>query len=135
MLAFQTALHFSGLTGNLKMLPILQISMECPNVNLKFLRSLKEELAASDVHQNILDIGSCRLHIVSGAFKTGHDVTQWDIVVFLHSIYNLAQNVPARRPDFVSRTGSTVFPLKFCSVRWLENAEGASSAPDLGHIY
>lgn len=96
--------------------------MDGPNVNLKLLRSLKE-FAASGGTQKMLDIGSCGLHVVNGAFRTGHNVTNWHIVVFLRSIYNLFKNVPARRADYVSLTGSTLFPLKFCSVRWLENSK------------
>ncbi|KAH9383565.1 hypothetical protein HPB48_025166 [Haemaphysalis longicornis] len=54
---------------------MLQISMDGPNVNLKVSRSLKEEFAASGGSQKMLDIGSCGLHVVNGAFKSGHNVT------------------------------------------------------------
>ncbi|KAH9362625.1 hypothetical protein HPB48_001278 [Haemaphysalis longicornis] len=97
--------------------------MEGPNVNLMLLRSLKEEFAASGGSQKMLDIGSCGLHVVNGAFKLGHNVTNWHIVVFLRSIYNLFKNVPACRADYVGLTGSTLFLLKFCSVRWLQNSK------------
>ncbi|KAH8022063.1 hypothetical protein HPB51_021515 [Rhipicephalus microplus] len=50
---------------------ILQVSMDGPNVHFKFLRSLKEELRESD-ESHILDIGSCGLHAINGAYKAGH---------------------------------------------------------------
>ncbi|XP_075556329.1 uncharacterized protein LOC142588454 [Dermacentor variabilis] len=106
---------------------ILQVSMDGPNVNLRFLRSLKEELACHDSRQ-ILEIGSCGLHVVHGAFKTGHAATGWNLVVFLRSIYNLFKYVPARRADYIRITASTSFPLKFCAVRWLENSMVISRA-------
>ncbi|XP_049275212.1 uncharacterized protein LOC125759844 [Rhipicephalus sanguineus] len=61
---------------------ILQVSMDGPNVNFKFLRSLKEELRGSD-ESHILDIGSCGLHVINGAYKAGHVVSGWDLVSFL----------------------------------------------------
>ncbi|XP_065306041.1 uncharacterized protein [Dermacentor albipictus] len=61
---------------------ILQVSMDGPNVNFKFLRSVKEALNGHDSRQ-ILEIGSCGLHVVHGAFKTGHAATGWNLVVFL----------------------------------------------------
>ncbi|XP_075742493.1 uncharacterized protein LOC142796217 [Rhipicephalus microplus] len=100
---------------------ILQMSMDGPNVNFKFLRSLKEELHESD-ESHILDIGSCGLHAINGAYKAGHVASGWDLVSFLQSTYNLFKCVPARRADFVSLTGCSKFPMNFCAVRWLENS-------------
>lgn len=78
-------------------------------------------------HQ-ILDIGSCGLHVINGAYKAGHTATRWDLVTFLRSCYNLFKSVPARRADYVLMTGSKQFPMKFCSVRWLENSKVISRA-------
>lgn len=122
------AAAFKKATENIEPAKILQLSMDGPNVNLKLLKSLKQEFSASDGNQNIVDIGSCGLHVVSGAFKTGHNVTKWNTVVFLRSLYNLFKNVPARRADYVNFTGSILFPLKFCSVRWLENGKALARA-------
>ncbi|KAH8033255.1 hypothetical protein HPB51_008654 [Rhipicephalus microplus] len=78
---------------------ILQVSMDGPNV--KFLRSLKEELRESD-ESHILDIESCGLHAINGAYKADHVASSWDLVSFLRSAYNLFKCVPARHADFVS---------------------------------
>ncbi|KAH8038179.1 hypothetical protein HPB51_024710 [Rhipicephalus microplus] len=100
---------------------ILQVSMDGPNVNFKFLRSLMEELGESD-ESHILDIGSCGLHAINGAYKAGHVASGWDLVSFLRSAYNLFKCIPASRADVVSLTGCSKFPMKFCAVRWLENS-------------
>ncbi|KAH7934732.1 hypothetical protein HPB51_028902 [Rhipicephalus microplus] len=55
---------------------ILQVFMDGPNVNFKFLRSLKAELRQSD-ESHILDIGSCGLYAINGAYKAGHVHLAW----------------------------------------------------------
>ncbi|KAH8027889.1 hypothetical protein HPB51_011119 [Rhipicephalus microplus] len=57
------AAAFKKATENIEPAKILQLSMDGPNVNLKLLKSLKQEFSASDGNQNIVDIGSCGLHV------------------------------------------------------------------------
>lgn len=57
--------------------------------------------------------------------------TGWEIVHFLRAVYNLFKDTPARRAMFTEITKSTVFPLKFCAVRWLENIKVAQRALDI----
>nr|XP_054921779.1 uncharacterized protein LOC129382223 [Dermacentor andersoni] len=102
--------------------------MDGPNVNMKFLREIKQELCESNDGRQILDVGSCGLHVVNGAFKTGHAATGWQLVEFLWAMYNLFKCVPARRDEYTRITGSNIYPLKFCSVRWLENVRIISRA-------
>lgn len=122
------AAAFKKAPANIEPAKILQLSMNSRNVNLKLLKSLKQEFSASDGNQNIVDFGSCGLHVVSGAFKTGHNVTKWNTGVFLRSMYNLFKNVPTRQADYVNFRGSTLFRLKFGSVRWLENGKALARA-------
>lgn len=49
---------------------LLQISMDGPSVNWKFLK-LYSETIARDSGARSIDIGSCGLHIVHGAYKDG----------------------------------------------------------------
>ncbi|XP_040359009.2 uncharacterized protein LOC120844468 [Ixodes scapularis] len=72
-------------TQEMSQTKILQVSNDGFNVNLKLLRSLKEELRSSDDSHQILDIGSCGLHVINGAYKAGHTATRWDLVTFLRS--------------------------------------------------
>lgn len=108
---------------------IFQLSMDGPNVNYKFLTDFKLELKKDDPTASIiLQLGSCGLHTVHGAFKTGIHETQWDIDKFLKSSYYLFNLSPARRALYSQYSGSVDFPLKFCSVRWLANASVAQKA-------
>lgn len=110
---------------------MLQISMDGPNVNLKLHSLLQNDLKENFGSQSLLDIGSCGLHIVHGAFKTGHKSTSWDLNKFLYAIFNLFKDSPARRADFVRYTNTSVFPLKFCSIRWVESSTVAQRALDI----
>lgn len=119
---------FKSATDGLSRSKILQISMDGPNVNMKFLREIKQELCDSSDSPQILEVGSCGLHVVNGAFKTGHAATGWQLVEFLRAIYNLFKCVPARRAEYARITESNIYPLKFCAVRWLENVRVISRA-------
>lgn len=80
---------------------------------------------------NLLNIGSCGLHVIHNAFKNGMKKTDWRIDDFLYALYNLFKNVPLRRADFTAVTGSSTFPLKFCAVRWVENQTVAVRANEM----
>jgi len=62
--------HFDNVLKDLNENKIFQISMDGPNVNLKFLETVQSERAQNEQHQ-LIDIGSCGLHTIHGAFKTG----------------------------------------------------------------
>ena len=67
----------------------------------------------------LADIGSCNLHIVNGAFKTGAE--DWEIKMTLKGAIYLLHDTPERREDFTRVTGGTRFPLSFCATRWIED--------------
>ncbi|CAH0549771.1 unnamed protein product [Brassicogethes aeneus] len=101
---------------------ILQISMDGPNVNFKVLKLLSAELRPEKDDPQLLDIGSCGIHTLHGAFKTGIMATGWNLIDLFRALYNFFKDVPARRGDYIRITNCNLFPLKFCSIRWLENA-------------
>lgn len=105
---------------------ILQVSMDGPSVNWKFLDSLRGSRDESD--RKLIDIGSCGLHVLHGALQAGHRASGWSVNEFLRAIYGLFKDSPARRADFTAVTGSTTFPKKFCQVRWIENVNVANRA-------
>lgn len=113
-----------------EMQKVLQLSMDGPNVNHKVHSMLQNDLK-ENCSKSLLDIGSCGLHIIHGAFKTGLRHTFWNLNKFLYDIFNLFKDSPARRADFKRLTGSDTFPLKFCSVRWVENVSVAQRAIDI----
>jgi len=87
---------------------MLQVSMDGPNVNLKFLKDLKAFLK-NDKDQNdveLFDIGTCSLHVVHGAYKTAHNACGWKFHVFLRSLYYLFKDFPSRRSDYTNASKS-----------------------------
>lgn len=132
-----TAAHllssFKDGVKNLSLNNILQISMDGPNVNFKFLQELRNDIKSSSEEQSpeMLDLGSCGLHTVNCAFKAGFVCTEWKLIDFLRALYNLFKDVPARRALYTSLTASELFPKKFCAIRWVENSSVAQRALDI----
>lgn len=106
---------------NVELSKIVQVSMDGPNVNWLFMKKLKEKTKMCEEDPDILDLGSCGLHVVHGAFQMGVKKTGWEVVQFLKAIYSVFKDSPARRSDFRQVTSCCVFPIKFCDCRWLEN--------------
>ena len=49
---------------------LVQISMDCPNVNWKFYHNLFQQGKGEEL-PDLLNIGSCNLHAVHGSFEKG----------------------------------------------------------------
>lgn len=111
---------------------MIQISMDGPNVNKKFYRDycLDRSTSLPDA-PNLIDIGSCGLHVIHGAFKTGANATGWKLDNLLRSLYYLFNESPARRADYTAITDSEIFPLQFCSTRWIEDVNVAQRAVEI----
>ena len=105
--------------------------MDGPSVNWKFIDELSNDDAFGSDEPELLEIGSCGLHVVHGAFQTGHNAVNWNVNSTLRSCYRILKDSPARRADYSSVTGSTLFPLKFCSTRWVENASVAQRSLEI----
>lgn len=120
--------HFKHLTEELDLSNLLQISMDGPNVNHKFYRDFQIQVLAECTDKQLIDIGTCSLHSVHNAFRNAFFETNWNIDNQLLAFYRLFHDTPARRDDYVTITGSSLFPKKFCSHRWVENVEVASRA-------
>ena len=108
--------HFNSSTSDLRRSGLLQVSMDGPSVNWSFYDKLGKEMK-----DGLLNIGSCGLHVIHGAFQTGARETGWGIDNLLSCPYYLFKDTSARRDDYVDVTGCTEFPLKFCKHRWVEN--------------
>ena len=103
--------------------------MDGPRVNWKLLSLLNEDRQKEDADlSQLLNVGSCGLHVAHGAFCTGCQSTDWKIDSFLRALWYLFHDSPARREDFTAVTGSAVFPLKFCATRWVEDKQGSSES-------
>ena len=76
----------------------------------------------------LINIGSCDLNIIHGAFKSGAMSCEWDIAKFLKGLYTLFNDTPARWSDHIDVTGSNLFPKSFCGTRWIEDSDVAERA-------
>ena len=119
--------HFKEATAQLNMRNVLQLSMDGPNVNWKFHDLMNEDMQ-TDFSKSLINIGSCGLHFVNGTFKDGCVASEWKLKDLFFSLTRIFKDTPARREDYEKVTGSSVFPLKFCSHRWLENIPVAERA-------
>ena len=99
---------------------LLQLSMDGPNVNWKVFEDLQSDIQLEN-GKNLLNVGSCGLHVIHGAFRSAMSETGWDIETLLTSAYRLFKDSPARREDFSSISTNHLFPLKFVVHRWVEN--------------
>lgn len=91
--------------------------MDGPKVNKKFFRELSCLIKETPEDPEILNLGSCGLHAINVAFKTGVKCTGWNIMEFNRALYYLFRDSPARRSLYISYTNSNLFLHKFCSVR------------------
>ncbi|KAI4829210.1 hypothetical protein KUCAC02_023270 [Chaenocephalus aceratus] len=105
---------------------LLQISMDGPTVNWKFLRIFQENKSKEDPDApKLINLGICGLHVVHGSFQTGERETGWKIGDALWQVFH---DSPARREDFSELTKTARFPLKFCATRWVEDLQVAERA-------
>ena len=72
---------FTSLVNDQILSKIVQVSLDGPNVNLKLLdHFINQSEIQSEKSQ--LDMGSCRLHVVHGAFQNGHKNAKWNVNTF-----------------------------------------------------
>jgi hypothetical protein len=77
---------FETATSYLDLSDLLQASMDGPNVNWKFYELVQSRLQKK-INKSMLNIGSCGLHILHGAFKHGVEASGWNIDEFLKSVH------------------------------------------------
>ena len=98
--------HFTDVVKELEQPKLYQVSMDSPNVNLKFYNEFTIKLNEI-VNHSLVNIG------------TGETSTQWGLKKVLKAAYYILHDSPARRDDYNSISGSTVYPLNFCATRWV----------------
>ena len=102
-----------------------QLAMDGPKTSWKIL-VLIMVLRDKEDHPPSQDIGSCGLHVVSGALHTGVVACLWPIEKLLRAMIKLLHNSPARRAENLRVSLSGLYPEKFCATRWVENQIVAS---------
>ena len=111
---------FSDGLNELDLTKLIQISMDGTNSNLIFSSKIKK-LRIKDELVSLFDFGSCNLHVILGAFKTGSESSNWNLHKILKGFFTLLHDIPARRNDYFSMTGSSEYLLQFCETRWVED--------------
>ncbi|KAK6471317.1 hypothetical protein HHUSO_G29675 [Huso huso] len=99
---------------------LLQISIDGPKINWKFLRIFEEE-------RRQMDPNLPHLHVVHGSFQQGEKEKLGETV---RALWQLFHDTLARRDDFADMT-KTTFPLKFCAHRWVEDLQVAECAIEI----
>ena len=71
---------FENALEKLDVTKMVQVGMDGPKVNWSLMEKLN---SARDMNElsGLIDIGSCNLHIVHGAFKTGVESTNWNVKI------------------------------------------------------
>ena len=92
---------------------------------------LEQNQSPQDQYPDFLNVGSCSLYVVHGAFHSGMLKTSWGIDSVLKALHNLFSESPAKREYFFKLTGTETFPLPFCGHRWLENKQVAERALEI----
>ena len=96
-----------------------QVSMDGPNTNFKVLDEYQKKRVEGDLPY-FIDIGTCNLHTVHGAFETGATKSDWDDKKLLKGTHRILRYTPARKEDYFNLTGCSKFPLPFVATRWVE---------------
>ena len=84
--------HLKNETALLNPSSLVQISMDGPNVNWKFYRNLFQERKGKEV-PDLLNIGSCSLHVVHEIFKNEEKESEWNLGNTLHSLWQIFYNI------------------------------------------
>ena len=122
--------HFLSALQSLDKTKLIQVWMDGPNVSWAFFSELRNFRDENDMNV-LLPTGSCGLHSIHLAFKTGENSTDWGVKKILKAVYQLLHDSPARRADYIDVTGSDQFPLPFCGTRWIEDEKVALRAIDI----
>ena len=64
---------------------LIHLGMDGPNVNFAVQHEV-EDMKSNDNAQ-LLDIGSCVLHVLHGAYKAGQKATTWNVKGLLQAAY------------------------------------------------
>ena len=91
---------------------MIQVSMDGRSTNWKFIESQRRYRLENEKSQ-LIEIGSCGLHFIHGAYKTGAESTNWKLKKILQGTFTLLHDSLARRDDYISLTGSNTFSLFF----------------------
>ena len=86
--------------------------MDSPNVNWGVLGLIGEERSKQE-YPDMMNIGSHGLHNVHGAFKSGMEASEWNLMKVLKGAWQLFRDSPAWRYTCIPICESQDFPLRY----------------------
>ena len=82
---------------DLNLVNIFQLSMDGPNINWAFYDLLQQDISTeANSRPSLLNLGSCGLHVMHNAFKSGATASGWETSSTLSSANNLFKDAPVR---------------------------------------
>lgn len=105
----------------------LHLAMDGPTTNWSVL-NLIDGCLEDGGFSNTINIGSCSLHILHGAFGTGIHITGWKIGKLMKAMFKILDESPARRDIYLREGTSEKFPQSFSETRWIEDEPVADRA-------
>ena len=85
--------------------------MDGPSTNWKVLKLLEENRNDKE-YTPLMNIGSCGLHTVHGAFETGTEINIWNLGKIMKAMLQIFQDSPAKRDVYNKICESEEYPLK-----------------------
>ena len=116
--------NFNKSLDGLGISKIIQISMDGSSVRWCFYNEVVKNRKEMELYQ-LINIGSCGLHIIHGSFKIGIEVTDWNVKATAEGAFRVLHDSPARRADYISISRSNIFPLFLCATKWAEDKKVA----------
>ncbi|CAF4493757.1 unnamed protein product, partial [Rotaria sp. Silwood2] len=109
-------------TDGIDISKLLMLSRDNPNVNKTVEKMIND--AMTKVNAELLNIGTCNLHVIHNGFKAGTTETNWHVENFCMNIWSWFQKSPARQEDFeniVDELNESIEKtiLYFSSTRWV----------------
>lgn len=80
---------FQAAIGELAIGKLVQVSMDGPAVNWKFLEAIDTHLSKDAKARVLLELGSCGLHVLHGSLQSDHKASSWDVNVSLRALCSL----------------------------------------------
>ena len=93
----------------------MQRSIDGLNVNWKFCCNLFQECKGEEL-PDLLNIGSCSLHVVHKSFKKGAKESGWNLGNTLHSLWQIFYDIQPEWKILFKLQAVVCFPFSFVSI-------------------
>ena len=103
---------------------MLMLAMDGPSTNWAVVDKLTSHREQNDM-KSLMDVGSCGLHVIHGAFQVGVESTNWELNKIFQAMWKILHDSCARRDIYKTVNRTDLFPLPFCKTRWVEDEKVA----------